>query len=110
MAAVLTGRERALACEELALRGRLDLDAGRGREASLQVLVALDAALAELQADPTAATLARRLDELRGLRDGVAAAAQTALAGPISSAELDVVAHALARIEAALRARAVANA
>jgi hypothetical protein len=110
LAAVLTGRERALACEELALRGRLDLDAGRGREASLQVLVALDAALAELQADPTATTLARRLDELRELRDGVAAAAQTALAGPISSAELEVVAHALARIEAALRARAVANA
>lgn len=110
LAAVLTGRERALACEELALRGRLDLDAGRGREASLQVLVALDAALAELQADPTAATLASRLDELRALRDGVAAAAQTALAGPISSAELDVVTHALARIEAALRARAVANA
>ena len=110
LAAVLTGRERALACEELALRVRLDLDAGRGREASLQVLIALDAALAELQADPTAATLAARLDELRELREGVAAAAQTALAGPVWGAELDVVAHALARIEAALRARAVANA
>lgn len=110
LAGVLTGREQALVCEELALRARLDLEAGRGREAALQVLVALDAAVAELQADPTAATLAPRLDELRDLRDGVASAAQTALAGSTSGEELEVVAHALARIEAALRARAVANA
>jgi hypothetical protein len=107
---VLTSRERALVCEELALRARLDLDAGRGREASLQVLVALDAAVAELQADPTAQELASRLGELREQRDAVAAAAQTALAGPVSNAELEAVAHVLSRIEAALRARAVANA
>jgi hypothetical protein len=110
LAAVLTGRERALACEELALRARLDLDAGRGREASLQVLVALDAAVAELQADPTAELLAPRLAELRDHRDAVAAAAQTALGGPVSDGEIDAVAHVLSRIEAALRARAVANA
>jgi hypothetical protein len=110
LAAVLTSRERALVCEELALRARLDLDAGRGREASLQVLVALDAAVAELQADPTAQELASRLGELREQRDAVAAAAQTALAGPVSNAELEAVAHVLSRIEAALRARAVANA
>ena len=110
LAAVLTGREQALACEELALRARIDLEAGRGREASLQVLIALDAALAELQADSTAETLGPRLAELREQRDAVAAAAQTALAGPPSSEELDAVAHALRRIEAALRARAVANA
>jgi hypothetical protein len=110
LAAVLTGRERALACEELALRARLDLDAGRGREASLQVLIALDAAVAELQADPTSEQLAPRLTELRDQRDTVAAAAQTALAGPVSAGELEAVAHALSRIEAALRARAVANA
>jgi hypothetical protein len=110
LAAVLTGREPALACEELALRARLDLDAGRGREASLQVLVALDAAVAELQADPTAEALAPRLAELREQREAIAAAAQTALAGPVSNGELDAVAHVLSRIEAALRARAVANA
>jgi hypothetical protein len=110
LAAVLTGRERALACEELALRARLDLEADRGREASLQVLVALDAAVAELQADPRAEALASRLADLRAQRDAVAAAAQTALAGPLADGELDAVAHALSRIEAALRARAVANA
>ncbi len=110
LAAVLSGRERPLACEELALRARLDLEAGRGREASLQVLVALDAAVAELQADATGDSLAPRLADLRDQRDAVAAAAQTALAGPLSNGELDVVAHVLSRIEAALRARAVANA
>jgi hypothetical protein len=110
LAAVLTGRERALACEELALRARVDLDAGRGREASLQVLVALDAAVAELQADSAAESLAPRLADLREQRDRVAAAAQTALAGPVSNEELEAVAHVLSRIEAALRARAVANA
>lgn len=110
LAAVLGGRERALACEELALRAKLDLDHGREREAALQVLVALDAAVAELQADPAATALNERLSELRGQRDQIAAAAQTALAGPLSSSEQDVVAFTLHRIEAAFRARAVVNA
>jgi hypothetical protein len=110
LAAVLGGREQALACEELALRARLDLDQGRDREAALQVLVALDAALAELAADPTAGTLADRLEELRGQRDAIAAAAQTALGAPLSAAEREVVTFTLSRIEAAFRARAVANA
>jgi hypothetical protein len=107
-AALLTGRHTGLACEELVLRGRLDLDDGRDREAALQTLIALDAALAELSADATGPELAPRLDELRGLRDGVAAAAQTAMAGPLAASERDAVAHALARLEAALRARVAA--
>jgi hypothetical protein len=110
LAAVLGGRERALACEELALRARLDLDHGRDREAALQVLVALDAAVAELQSDPAAGALGARLSELRDQRDAIAAAAQTALAGSLSAEQLEAVAFTLARIEAALRARAVANA
>jgi hypothetical protein len=110
LAAVLAGRERALACEELALRARLDLNQGRDREATLQVLVALDAAVAELQAEPTADTLGKRIDELRAQRGAIAAAAQTALAGPLPAADKEAVAFALNRIEAALRARAVANA
>ena len=72
LAALLTGRHAALACEELALRARLDLDEGRTREAALQVLVALDAGLAELPDDPAAPALTDRLEELRGLHDGVA--------------------------------------
>jgi hypothetical protein len=110
LAAVLGGRERALACEELALRARLDLDQGRDREAALQVLVALDAAVAELATDPTAATLGKRLDELRAQRETIAAAAQTALGAPLTPSEREAVTFTLSRIEAAFRARAVANA
>lgn len=107
-AAILTGRQAGLACEELALRARLDVDERRTREAVLQVLIALDAALAELAADPAGPALGPRLDELRGLRDGVAGAAHHALEGELAPAERDAVAHALGRIEAALRARAAA--
>jgi hypothetical protein len=108
LAALLTGRHTPLACEELALRARLDLDEGRAREAALQVLVALDAALAELPDDPAAPALVQRLDELRGLHDGVAAAAAAALTGRAGAAEREATAFALGRIEAALRARTAA--
>jgi hypothetical protein len=110
LAAVLTGRERALACEELTLRARLDLDHSRDREAALQLLVALDAALAELSTDPTARALPQRLAELRNLREAVGEAAQAALAGSLEATQRETVAVTLGRIEAALRARAVANA
>ncbi len=110
LAAVLAGREHALACEELVLRARLDLDHGREREAALQLLVALDAALAELPADPTAPALGDRLDQLRAQRDPVTAAAQAALAGALDDEQREAVSFTIGRIEAALRARAVANA
>ncbi len=109
LAALLGGRERSLACEELALRARLDLDHGRDREAALQLLVALDAAIAELSDDETAAELAERIDELREQRDPVALAAQTALAGPLDEQQREMVIFVLGRVEAALRARAVAG-
>lgn len=49
LAAVLGGRERLDACETLLLRARADLDAGRAREATLQLRVGLEALLIELQ-------------------------------------------------------------
>lgn len=109
-AAVLGGREQALVCEELVLRARLDVNDERHREAALQLLVALDAALAELAVDPTAAMLTERLAELRAQRDAVATAAQAALAGRLSTDHLETVTFTLGRIEAALRARVAANA
>lgn len=105
LAALLTGRHAPLVSEELALRARLDLDDGRTREAALQVLVALDAALAELPADPAAPALAERLAELASLHDGVAAAATAALERTIDAPQTDAIAFALGRLEAALRAR-----
>jgi hypothetical protein len=110
LAAALSRREAPLVCEELALRAQADVGQKRWREAALQLLVCLDAAIAELSVDPAAVTLGDRIDELRGERPGVQAAAQSALAGDLSPAQRDTVAHTLGRIESAFRARAVANA
>jgi hypothetical protein len=110
LAAALGGRQRVLACEELALRARTDVDHDRDREAALQLLVALDAALAELPLEPHAVSLADRLAELRSRRQAVAAAAQVALAGPLDDATREAVVDTLGRLEAALRARAVVSA
>ena len=109
MARLLGGRERPLVCEELALRARLDLDQGRDREAALQVVIALDAAIAELGGDPHLEALQSRIDELREQRDPVADAAQAALAGPLAEADRDAVVFALERVEAMLRARTLAH-
>jgi hypothetical protein len=108
LAAILTGRELALACEELALRARLDLDEGHERTAALQVQIALDSALAELPADPAGAALGDRIAELRDLHAGVFEATQAALRGDSTPAQREATAFALGRIEAALRARAAA--
>jgi hypothetical protein len=109
LAAILTGREEPLVSEELALRARLDLDAGRTRHAALQMLIVLDAAIAELSVDG-AAGLSERIEELRGHREMVGRAAQSALTGEPAPEEQSALAEALGRVEAALRARAAARA
>jgi hypothetical protein len=108
LAAALGARQATLVCEELALRARLDLDQNRPREAALQLLVTLDAAVAELGREPEALGLSERVAELRDRRAGVAAAAQAALGTVPSSEQLELVRSTLERVEAALRARAVA--
>jgi hypothetical protein len=104
-AALLAARDVTLACELLALRARLDLDHGRDREAALQLEAALTAALSELEGWRELHGMPARLDELRGLADGVRAAADAARAGALDESGRDVVAGALGRLEAALRAR-----
>lgn len=106
LAALLGGRDRALACEELVLRARLDLDEGRPREAALQLRVALEAALAELEGALGVAGMADRLTELRELRGAVGSAANEALGGDLEAGTQDEVEAAVERLEAALRARA----
>jgi hypothetical protein len=49
VAAVLRGREHLDACETLLLRARADVDAGRDREAALQLRIGVEALLAELE-------------------------------------------------------------
>lgn len=69
LAAVLGGRERIDACETLLLRARADLDAGRRREAALQLRIALEAMLVELAgalADPGHEEDMAKLEARRG--------------------------------------------
>ncbi len=69
VAAILGGRERFDACETLLLRARADLDAGRLREAALQLRVAVEAMLVELDgalADPDHESDMAELGERRG--------------------------------------------
>jgi hypothetical protein len=102
LAALLGRRETALACEELTLRARADLDAGRHREAAIQLRAALETALAELGED---ASIANRVADLRERRPAVEAAASSAHDGDVSKEQITAVSDALARVEAALRAR-----
>jgi hypothetical protein len=108
LAALLSGRERALLSEELALRARLDLDAGRLGLASIELERAYAILLVELAREEHTG-LAPRIGELEGLRAGAIEAARAAeLVGPEEPAE-PVVRHALERLEAALRARSAAG-
>ena len=104
LAGVLGGHVPLLVCEELALRARRDLDAGRERQAALQLRIAVDAALPELAGD---GRLAARLAELSELRLEADLAAHAALSRELTEPELAAVGTALGRLEALLRARAV---
>lgn len=104
-AALLAGRDVALAAEELTLRARLDLDRGRTREAALQLRIALEAALAELQAWSHHEEMATRLAELRDERSVVGTAANRALEGGLDAEQIEAVGRVLGRVEAALIAR-----
>ncbi|MEA2291625.1 MAG: hypothetical protein QOF17_645 [Solirubrobacteraceae bacterium] len=106
VALLLGGRDVALACEELAIRARADLDRGRRREAALQLDAALGAALAELEGWRGHRDIGERLTELAGHREPVAEAARAALAGGLEDDRAAAVEAALGRLEAALRARA----
>lgn len=85
LAAVLGGRERVDACETLILRARADLDAGRRREAALQLRVALEAMLVELGGALADPGHEKDMAELETRRGEAGEAANAALRG-----ELDV--------------------
>lgn len=105
LAALLGGRDVALACEELALRARADVDAGRLREAALQLRVALEAALAELEPWRERPLLVERLAALREQRGATVAVAEAALRGGLDDEQAATISETLRRVEAALRAR-----
>jgi hypothetical protein len=96
LAAILSGRDELLACEELVLRARADVEAHRPREAALQARIALEAVLAELDpGDP----------ELAASRGTVGDAANAALAADPPEHLQSAVADAIERMERALRRR-----
>ncbi|MBB4662641.1 hypothetical protein [Conexibacter arvalis] len=105
LAALLGGRSRPLACEELALRARHDLDHGQLREAALELRSAFDAALHELPATPQGARLSERLEQLRELAGEVDGLGDAAIAGVLGPDAGETLERALGRLEAALRAR-----
>ena len=107
LAAVLGGREQLDACETLLLRARADLDAGRQREATLQLRVGLEALLVELRgalSDPgheeDMATLESRRHEAGDL-------ANAALQGDLDAAQLQTLRDIQAICERILRRRRI---
>jgi hypothetical protein len=104
-AALLGASESVLVCEELVLRARADLDAGRSREAALQARVALESLLAELTGD----LQGDRRAALEADREPVGEAANAALVGPLPDELDEAVRSAVGRMEAALRARRLAG-
>jgi len=100
-AALLGAREQVLVCEELVLRVRADLSAGRAREAALSARVALESVLAELGGDLAPS----RRASLESDRAAVADAANAALRGELDPALTGALAEAAEHMESALRAR-----
>jgi hypothetical protein len=97
-AAILAGREATSPAEELVLRARADLDAGRDQEAALGARVALEALLAERAGAGAAAGL-------EADRGSVGEAANAALRGPLDAGERERLRAAIVRMETALRRR-----
>lgn len=108
-----------LLCEELALRARLDIEQERPWHAALELERAYALALMELHAEERQ-DLAIRVAELEQLYTGVSAQAQAVLGrgehrqdgepstdreGDAETLDEELLAHALARLAAALRAR-----
>ncbi|HEX5852980.1 MAG TPA: hypothetical protein VFY36_07805 [Solirubrobacteraceae bacterium] len=108
LAELLGARGRALVCEELTLRARLDLDHGRARHAALELDRALALAAIELPAE-TRPDLAIRIAELEQLHTGVAEQTSAALTQDGPEVDAEILTHALERLEAALRARSAAG-
>lgn len=107
LAAVIGGRESLDACETLILRARADLDAGRRREAALQLRVGLEALLVELDGALTDPGHEEDMAQLQARRGEAGDAANEALHGELSSPHLDSVRDLLELCERVLRRRRV---
>ena len=101
-AALLGGREEVLPAEELVLRARADLNAGRLAEAALQARVAIEALLAagvaSTDSGPAGGSLAAH-------REAIGGAANAALSGDLPGDTAAALEEAVAAMELALKRR-----
>jgi hypothetical protein len=107
VAAVLRGRESFAVCEPLLLRARADLDAGRGREAALQLEIGIEAMLAELSAAVDDDDHRKDVAALEELKPAVETAAGRSLEGELGDEAEATVREALRLAERVLRRRRV---
>jgi hypothetical protein len=107
LAAVLGGRERLDVCETLVLRARSDLDAGRDREATLQLRVGLEALLIELRGALSDSSHEEDMAMLETRRHDVGDLANAALQGDLNAAQLETLGDTQAICERILRRRRV---
>jgi hypothetical protein len=99
-AALLGGREEVLPAEELVLRARADLNAGRVAEAALQARVAIEALLASKMASPDSGAAGASLADHR---EAIAATANAALSGDLPGDAAAGLEEAVAAMEQALK-------
>jgi hypothetical protein len=109
VAAVLRGRDRPDACETLLLRARADLDAGRGREAALQLRIGTEALLAELHEAIDDDDHRRDIEALEEQQAAIEAAATRALTSDLAPDAKTTVRESLEIAERVLRRRRVLN-
>lgn len=107
VAAVLGGRESLDACETLLLRARSDLDAGRNREAALQLRVGLEALLVELDGALSDPGHEEDMATLKSRRNEIGDAANEALHAELSATNLSSAKELLDISERVLRRRRV---
>jgi hypothetical protein len=107
VAAILRGRETFAACEPLLLRSRADLDAGRNREAALQLRIGIEALLAELATVLDEDDHRTDVAALQEEQAAVQVAADQALAGDLSPEAEATVRESLETAERILRRRRV---
>ncbi len=107
VAGVLGGRETLDTCETLLLRGRADLDAGRMREAALQLRVGLEALLVEMKGALADPAHEEDLGVLNGRRAEAGEVANAALAGDLDATQASHVRELLELCERVLRRRRV---
>jgi hypothetical protein len=107
LAAVLGGRETIAACETLIPRARADLDAGREREAALQLRVGLEAMLVEMPGAVADPDHERDMAALYERRSQVGEAANVALRGNLNGEASRNVSELLEVCERILRRRRI---